>query len=70
MQVTAPGLYCRMVLADMGWHAVLRYALLGRWLQGKKTMLDSGVFLKQLERYCSSHCKQVLRAAETGLSRS
>jgi hypothetical protein len=27
-------------------------------------MLDSGVVLKQLERYCSSHCKQLLQLAQ------
>lgn len=34
-----------------------------RWLRDKRTMLDSGVVLKQLERYCSSHCKQLLQLA-------
>jgi hypothetical protein len=29
--------------------------VLRRWLKGHKTMVDSGMVLKDLERYCSSH---------------
>jgi hypothetical protein len=35
--------------------------VLRRWLKGHKTMADSGVVLKDLERYCSSHCQQLLQ---------
>jgi hypothetical protein len=34
-----------------------------RWLNGHKTMLESGFVLKQLEKYCRSHCKEMLQLA-------